>query len=90
MEEANNAAINFKRSTYPQQLDYFSYNAPKIETYTPVTHKYKSGGKTPTYLKRHTGQKPDEAIWINRNREVAKALEKIHDAVIKLFMKANS
>ena len=47
----------------------------------------KKGGKTPKYMQRHTGQKPDEAIWIQRNKDTAKALEKLHDAVIKLFMK---
>lgn len=49
----------------------------------------KKGG-TLKYQQRHTGQKPDEAIWINRNKETAKALEKLHDAVIKLFMKSIS
>ena len=52
--------------------------------------KEKKGGKTPKYTQRHTGQKPDEAIWIQRNKDTAKALEKLHDAVIKLFMKALS
>lgn len=51
---------------------------------------FKSGGKTPKYTQRHTGQKPDEAIWIQRNKDTAKALEKLHDAVIKLFMKSIS
>lgn len=50
----------------------------------------KKGAKTPTYLQRHTGQKPDEAIWIQRNKDTAKAIEKLHDAVIKLFMKSIS
>lgn len=50
----------------------------------------KKGGKTPKYMQRHTGQKPDEAIWIQRNKDTAKALEKLHDAVIKLFMKTFS
>lgn len=50
----------------------------------------KKGGKTPKYMQRHTGQKPDEAIWIQRNKDTAKALEKLHDAVIKLFMKTLS
>lgn len=50
----------------------------------------KRGGKTPKYMQRHTGQKPDEAIWIQRNKDTAKALEKLHDAVIKLFMKTLS
>ena len=50
----------------------------------------KKGGKTPKYMQRHTGQKPDEAIWIQKNKDTAKALEKLHDAVIKLFMKTLS
>lgn len=49
----------------------------------------KKGG-TLKYQQRHNGPKPDEAIWINRNKETAKAIEKLHDAVIKLFMKSIS
>lgn len=52
--------------------------------------KQKRGGKISTYIQRHNGPKPDEAIWIQRNKDTAKALEKLHDAVIKLFMKALS
>ena len=51
---------------------------------------FKSGGKTSTYQQRHNGPKPDEAIWIQRNKDTAKAIEKLHDAVIKLFMKSIS
>ena len=51
---------------------------------------FKSGGKTRKYTQRHNGPKPDEAIWIQRNKDTAKALEKLHDAVIKLFMKSIS
>ena len=50
----------------------------------------KKGTKTPTYRQRHNGPKPDEAIWIQRNKDTAKAIEKLHDAVIKLFMKSIS
>lgn len=50
----------------------------------------KKGTKTPTYQQRHNGPKPDEAIWIQRNKDTAKAIEKLHDAVIKLFMKSIS
>ena len=57
---------------------------------TASMSSFKSGGKTPKYTQRHTGQKPDEAIWIQRNKDTAKALEKLHDAVIKLFMKSIS
>ena len=65
-------------SSTPSEQQTFYYN------------EYKKGGKTSKYIQRHTGQKPDEAIWIQRNKDTAKALEKLHDAVIKLFMKTLS
>lgn len=90
-------ALNYNRANRPKYLDYFridttplSVTTPSSPVSMPAYSSYKNGGKTPTYLKRHTGQKPDEAIWIQRNKDTAKALEKLHDAVIKLFMKALS
>ena len=93
IEQASIASRNIMQDFYPNQLDYFSYKPSKLVSPTSTTRTVyysKKGGKTPTYLKRHTGQKPDEAIWIQRNKDTAKALEKLHDAVIKLFMKALS
>ena len=91
IEQASIASRNVMQEFYPTQLDYFSYRPTQLVSPTTRTVYYdKKGGKTPTYLKRHTGQKPDEAIWIQRNKDTAKALEKLHDAVIKLFMKALS
>ena len=93
IEQASIASRNVMQEFYPTQLDYFSYRPTQLVSSTPTTRTVyygKKGGKTPTYLKRHTGQKPDEAIWIQRNKDTAKALEKLHDAVIKLFMKALS
>lgn len=90
---ATTASQNIMQDFYPRQLDYFNYRPTQFVSPTPTTKSVyygKKGGKTPTYLKRHTGQKPDEAIWIQRNKDTAKALEKLHDAVIKLFMKALS
>lgn len=90
-------ALNYNRANRPKYLDYFRIDTTPLPVITPSSpvsmpaySSYKKGGKTPTYLKRHTGQKPDEAIWIQRNKDTAKALEKLHDAVIKLFMKALS
>lgn len=90
-------ALNYNRANRPKYLDYFRIDTTPLSVITPSSpmsmpaySSYKKGGKTPTYLKRHTGQKPDEAIWIQRNKDTAKALEKLHDAVIKLFMKALS
>lgn len=90
-------ALNYNRANRPKYLDYFRIDTTPLSVITPSSPvsmpaylSYKKGGKTPTYLKRHTGQKPDEAIWIQRNKDTAKALEKLHDAVIKLFMKALS
>ena len=93
IEQASIASRNIMQDFYPTQLDYFRYRPTQLVSPTPTTRTIyysKKGGKTPTYLKRHTGQKPDEAIWIQRNKDTAKALEKLHDAVIKLFMKALS
>lgn len=93
IEQASIASRNIMQGFYPTQLDYFSYKPTKLVSPTSTTRTVyygKKGGKTPTYLKRHTGQKPDEAIWIQRNKDTAKALEKLHDAVIKLFMKSIS
>ena len=93
IEQASVASRNIMQDFYPTQLDYFRYRPTQLVSPTPTTRTVyysKKGGKTPTYLKRHTGQKPDEAIWIQRNKDTAKALEKLHDAVIKLFMKALS
>lgn len=93
IEQASIVSRNIMQNFYPTQLDYFRYKPTQLvsPTSTSTTIYYsKKGGKTPTYLKRHTGQKPDEAIWIQRNKDTAKALEKLHDAVIKLFMKALS
>ena len=90
-------ALNYKRATRPKYLDYFRIDTAPLSTITPTSSvsmpayiTFKKGGKTPKYTQRHTGQKPDEAIWIQRNKDTAKALEKLHDAVIKLFMKALS
>lgn len=93
IEQATIASRNIMQNFYPTQLDYFRYKPTQLVSPTSTTKTIyygKKGGKTPTYLKRHTGQKPDEAIWIQRNKDTAKALEKLHDAVIKLFMKALS
>lgn len=93
IEQASIASRNIMQDFYPGQLDYFNYRPTQLVSPTSTTRTVyygKKGGKTPTYLKRHTGQKPDEAIWIQRNKDTAKALEKLHDAVIKLFMKALS
>lgn len=80
------SALNwFRLPEYPGLVS----NMPTSQTSVPLG-SFKSGGKTPKYMQRHTGQKPDEAIWIQRNKDTAKALEKLHDAVIKLFMKALS
>ena len=90
---ATTASQNIMQDFYPGQLDYFNYRPTQLVSPTSATRTSyygKKGGKTPTYLKRHTGQKPDEAIWIQRNKDTAKALEKLHDAVIKLFMKSIS
>ena len=90
-------ALNYTRANRPKYLDYFRIDTTPLSIITPSSPvsmpaymTLKKGGKTPTYLKRHTGQKPDEAIWIQRNKDTAKALEKLHDAVIKLFMKTLS
>ena len=93
IEQASITSRNIMQDFYPNQLDYFRYRPSKLispASASPTVYYGKKGGKTPTYLKRHTGQKPDEAIWIQRNKDTAKALEKLHDAVIKLFMKALS
>ena len=93
IEQASIVSRNVMQEFYPTQLDYFRYRPTQLVSPTPITRTVyygKKGGKTPAYLKRHTGQKPDEAIWIQRNKDTAKALEKLHDAVIKLFMKALS
>lgn len=80
MTGAGNARINYMRGTYNNYLQY---------PWSRIRYA-KKGTKTPTYQQRHTGPKPDEAIWIQRNKDTAKALEKLHDAVIKLFMKSIS
>lgn len=80
MTNAGNARIDYMRGTYNNYLQY---------PWSRIRYA-KKGTKTPTYLQRHTGQKPDEAIWIQRNKDTAKAIEKLHDAVIKLFMKSIS
>lgn len=90
IEKASIAARNIMQTFYPTQLDYFRYRPTQLVSPTTRTVRYGKGGKTPKYTQRHTGQKPDEAIWIQRNKDTAKALEKLHDAVIKLFMKALS
>ena len=105
-ESYNNAYITgqLKAQQYLQDnqnkyIDYLFNKVPYVNLLanykTPVSmpaymSSFKSGGKTPKYTQRHTGQKPDEAIWIQRNKDTAKALEKLHDAVIKLFMKSIS
>lgn len=105
-ESYNNAYITgqLKAQQYLQDnqnkyIDYLFNKVPYINLLanykTPVSmpaymSSFKSGGKTRKYTQRHTGQKPDEAIWIQRNKDTAKALEKLHDAVIKLFMKSIS
>lgn len=80
MTGAGNARIDYMRGTYNNYLQY---------PWSRIRYA-KKGTKTPTYQQRHNGPKPDEAIWINRNKETAKAIEKLHDAVIKLFMKSIS
>lgn len=80
MTNAGNARIDYMRGTYNNYLQY---------PWSRIRYA-KKGTKTPTYLQRHTGQKPDEAIWIQRNKDTARAIEKLHDAVIKLFMKSIS
>ena len=105
-ESYNNAYLKgqLKAQQYLQDnqnkyIDYLFNKVPYVNLLanykTPVSmpaymSSFKSGGKTPKYTQRHTGQKPDEAIWIQRNKDTAKALEKLHDAVIKLFMKSIS
>lgn len=80
MTNAGNARIDYMRGTYNNYLQY---------PWSRIRYA-KKGTKTPTYQQRHTGPKPDEAIWIQRNKDTAKAIEKLHDAVIKLFMKSIS
>ena len=80
MTGAGNARINYMRGTYNNYLQY---------PWSRIRYA-KKGTKTPTYQQRHNGPKPDEAIWIQRNKDTAKAIEKLHDAVIKLFMKSIS
>ena len=105
-ESYNNAYITgqLKAQQYLQDnqnkyINYWFNKVPYVNLLanykTPVSmpaymSSFKSGGKTRKYTQRHTGQKPDEAIWIQRNKDTAKALEKLHDAVIKLFMKSIS
>lgn len=65
IEQASIASRNIMQDFYPTQLDYFRYRPTKLVSPTSTTRTVyygKKGGKTPTYLKRHTGQKPDEAI----------------------------
>ena len=80
MTNAGNARIDYMRGTYNNYLQY---------PWSRIRYA-KKGTKTPTYQQRHNGPKPDEAIWIQRNKDTAKAIEKLHDAVIKLFMKSIS
>jgi len=105
-ESYNNAYITgqLKAQQYLQDnqnkyIDYLFNKVPYVSLLanykTPVSmpaymSSFKSGGKTRKYIQRHNGPKPDEAIWIQRNKDTAKALEKLHDAVIKLFMKSIS
>lgn len=80
MTAGNKAKIDYSRNTYNNYLQY---------PWSRIRYA-KKGTKTPTYQQRHNGPKPDEAIWVQRNKDTAKALEKLHDAVIKLFMKSIS
>ena len=80
MTNAGNARIDYMRGTYNNYLQY---------PWSRIRYA-KKGTKTPTYQQRHNGPKPDEVIWIQRNKDTAKAIEKLHDAVIKLFMKSIS
>lgn len=80
MTNAGNARIDYMRGTYNNYLQY---------PWSRIWYA-KKGTKTPTYQQRHNGPKPDEAIWIQRNKDTARAIEKLHDAVIKLFMKSIS
>lgn len=80
MTNAGNARIDYMRGTYNNYLQY---------PWARIRYA-KKGTKTPTYQQRHNGPKPDEAIWIQRNKDTARAIEKLHDAVIKLFMKSIS
>ena len=87
------AAQDYLQNQQNKYIDYWFNNVPIVslaQRPSPSMTGYRSfkkGGKT-SYRKLHTGQKPDEAIWIQRNKDTAKALEKLHDAVIKLFMKS--
>lgn len=88
---ANTYAINQAGQTLwdnrRNSLQYF--RLPKTYPQYQI-QSAKKGTKTPTYQQRHNGPKPDEAIWIQRNKDTARAIEKLHDAVIKLFMKSIS
>ena len=98
MAEANLAGQQYLLDNQNKYVDYIFNRVPIIQLLTnnrtvsmPATGYYKKGGKVSNkYTQRHYGPKPDEAIWIQRNKDTAKALEKLHDAVIKLFMKSIS
>lgn len=89
IEMANNDSFNYLKLRRPNYLNYSIYR-PSTTSNTIETNYYKNGGKTTKYLKRHTGPDPSDALMINRDKHTAKSLEKLHDAVIKLFMKAIS
>ena len=86
---ATNAALNtnwaYQRSTIP-----WYFRMPKNYPQYNEVALGKKGTKIPKYTQRHTGPKPDEAIWIQHHKDTAKALEKLHEAVVKLFMKSIS
>ena len=98
MTEANLAGQQYLLDNQNKYVDYIFNRVPIVQLLTnnrtvsmPATGYYKKGGKVSNkYTQRHYGPKPDEAIWIQRNKDTAKALEKLHDAVIKLFMKSIS
>lgn len=98
MTEANLAGQQYLLDNQNKYVNYIFNRVPIIQLLTnnktvsmPATWHYKKGGKVSSqYTRRHYGPKPDEAIWIQRNKDTAKALEKLHDAVIKLFMKSIS
>lgn len=91
-KNATEAAIASRQYGTKNYLRYpwlfnFDSTANESSEHTPSTNiPYKKGGK----VTRYTGPKPDDAIWIQHNRAALKAIEKIHDGVLKLFMKAIS
>ena len=67
LNQAITASQNIMRNFYPSQLDWLRYRPTQLTGSTSTSASRvrlsKKGGKTPTYLQRHNGPKPDEAIW---------------------------